>query len=84
MEWQPIATAPEDGTVVLLFSPRNGAGSGSWYSRTFQRWEGVDDTTQKLVRVNDPSKWHSTSEEGSDMGRPTHWMPLPPSPRATL
>lgn len=66
--WLPIATAPKDGTYVLLtgdgwsYPP---AKVGRWYA-----WEGFDEHD---------GFWESNSL----LVEPTHWMPLPASPEAT-
>lgn len=65
--WQPIETAPKDGTWVLLWCRSNNplilVGG---YSREFLQdysWEGWID------RYN-----------GEDVPTPTHWRPLPEPP----
>ena len=71
-EWQPIETAPKDGTEILLKIPqlweepqgRIGSGdyfSACWYDESSEFW------------VNRLGGWIS-------LYRPTHWMPLPKSP----
>ena len=69
MNWQPIDTAPKDGTSVLLcvapFKPLVGR-----FDRRLG-WVDFDEDEDSLR-----SLW---IEEGTDY-EPTHWMPLPPPP----
>ena len=69
MKWQPIDTAPRDGSKILLARiGRNEVGenlgiwwacSGFWHSR-YENWnDGI---------------------EPSGLAHPTHWQPLPPPP----
>jgi len=73
--WQPIATAPKDGTTVLLFGPK-GLVEGSW--------ECVDGGGHP---ENGPSvywwisPWTEFIDGPHDM--PTHWMPFPALPPKT-
>jgi len=60
--WQPIDTAPKDGTRVLLYDPYNGVGDGYYCNIRWWHYECGDD-------------WYS--EEWN----PTHWMPLPTTPK---
>jgi len=81
-DWQPIDTAPTDGTPVLLFSP----GITSW------RITGLPDvvvgmfTDQNGVRAwySDAGEIEYYDWEGEGLKyealRPTHWMPLPDPP----
>jgi hypothetical protein len=68
--WQPIETAPKDGTAILL-----GARGGSWIGK----WLPV--YTSGYVPDN---KWSSLMLNHDHMGekwqQPTHWMPLPAAP----
>jgi hypothetical protein len=76
-EWQPIETAPKDGTVVLLCRVTGRRGPevhpGAWcpdevgdgdYPWLF--WEKLNASQVK------PNGW--------DADIPTHWMPLPAPP----
>lgn len=66
--WQPIETAPTDGTVILAVTVEaacpharlswfeNGAGARLWKADKFAG--------------SGPTRWW-----------PTHWMPLPPPPQ---
>ncbi len=65
-EWQPIETAPKDGSVILLWG-RYWSDSQGWFPAPLQgqwnrdRWEAV---------------WRYSFGV-----RPTHWMPLPEPPK---
>ncbi|MDE2000335.1 MAG: DUF551 domain-containing protein [Burkholderiales bacterium] len=64
--WQPIATAPSDGTHVLIWGPRWG----------FQ----VATITDYGREPFDTRNCHSPWSRNPDVARPTHWMPLPAPP----
>ena len=87
MDWQPIETAPKDGTSVLLFTTCHGVceawfAKGEWsddtpispaeYSGEF--WVCCDDAFSLEVELG-PDGWEHH-------GTATHWMPLPPPPEA--
>lgn len=63
--WQPIETAPRDGTkIILAWGTETIVG---WYldnSKTVISWEGF--------RPHSNVAW--------PQGNPTHWMPLPEKP----
>mgnify|MGYP001564453505 CR=1 FL=1 len=63
--WQPMATAPKDGTAVLL-AVKYSTGlvdriAASWAERHQPRWI-INGSAQRLPAM------------------PTHWMPLPEPP----
>jgi hypothetical protein len=65
--WQPIETAPKDGTAVLVYNPK--------IYRTSQfvaRWDDHDQYWQSVACVDD---YYGSSEV-------THWMPLPAPPQS--
>jgi hypothetical protein len=64
MMWQPIETAPKDGTRITLGTTEYG---GVVWNDC--RWE-------KMTRK--PDRWASFI--GPVPWTPTHWMPLPPPP----
>jgi hypothetical protein len=78
-EWQPIETAPKDGTRVIL---------GFFRPNVF---ETLDQKPQagivlgRYVRGDVPplcaSAWQTESGQGFQW-EPTHWMPLPEPPAA--
>ena len=75
MEWQPIETAPKDGTEVLLFDTA--------FKKVVIGWYGVDYNNSN----NNEKEW--LYGEGDDYScgyyytpcDPTHWMPLPDAPK---
>jgi hypothetical protein len=64
-DWQPMATAPKDGTIILLRyaddQPNPGAIEGWWFSSPKQN----DDGWETIVGT---------------IGEPSWWMPLPDDP----
>lgn len=67
MEWQPIETAPKDGSWFLGFEPRK------YFEDRFRVWRWVE--TNGFVGFEDAADTNDFDE------LPTHWMPLtePPS-----
>ena len=73
-EWQPIASAPKDGTTVLVFNgpnvgfytPEGSMGTAVWREQAFpdaiESWCAADCC------------------DGVTTYDPTHWMPLPEPP----
>jgi len=73
--WQPIETAPKDGTYILVSNPTAG---GSWVAQ-FQQFAASGfrfDEPWHSVMLN---HWHLPDRHG---GTPTHWTPLPTPPRS--
>ncbi|PJL44701.1 hypothetical protein [Stenotrophomonas maltophilia] len=80
--WQPIETAPKNGSSMLL-GYVNSAGNwrtvrGRWFSaeKIEMEWENADDFEagwyEESVEADDiPNVWPTT---------PTHWQPLPAAP----
>ncbi|WP_296205291.1 DUF551 domain-containing protein, partial [uncultured Hyphomicrobium sp.] len=66
-QWQPIETAPKDGTWVLGFRP------------TSFREDQID-TWQFVHRSCDPPIWINSADSNDEDEQPTHWMPLPLPP----
>lgn len=62
--WQPIDTAPKDGTPILCFIPSYYQGKGGMVVAVW-------------MDFSDRPGWYS---EISSVHEPTHWMPLPPAP----
>lgn len=70
-QWQPIETAPRNGTRILVWAEGDGPFEMHWntmgwnwlVSRQLGIWEG------------DGFTWYEADGHG-----PTHWMPLPEPP----
>ena len=77
MEWQPIETAPKDGTWILVY------GDGT-DDEAEQRKVAVAQYTNYLNgSTYDKFWWQFAWYDGGYYGRfdgPTHWMPLPEAP----
>lgn len=71
--WRPIATAPRDGTYVLLAGP-------SGYVTTPLRVEVCKHDAE--YRPLNPWVTHSGDHFTDGGAEPTHWMPLPEAPAA--
>jgi Protein of unknown function (DUF551) len=70
MNWQPIETAPKDGTHILAFEPfENVIVSTWWWSQPDSKNGGAWYGTDPMDRLN----WCQCF---------THWMPLPSPPAA--
>lgn len=71
MNWQPIETAPKDGSRILGFNPyAEGIVIYRWDSQTHHKkprplWK---------IECSLDQRWFSENRQ------PTHWMPLPPPP----
>lgn len=80
VEWQPIETAPRDGTFFLGFDPRglqgHGIGAIRWYARDYHTYELIEGDTYKQITKS--SGWWDGDDECQ---HPTHWTPLPPRPQ---
>lgn len=71
--WQPIATAPKDGTRVDIWVPSSSGGyrvpNCSW---DFHHWLNGKPVGEK--------SWEQGSPDGP-VANPSHWMPLPEPPK---
>lgn len=67
-EWQPIETAPKDGTEVLTYREAGLMAVAVWV-KYYPIWRGGDE-----------SGW--VVSDGADLVGVTHWMPLPNPPSA--
>ena len=65
--WLPIATAPRDGTRVILFWPLNRRVEQGFY---------LDNSAANIPW----SGWRVESMRPMPSGDPSHWQPLPQPP----
>ncbi len=78
-EWQPIETAPKDGTDVLVYFGTMGVRQVSWCA---PHWAEHDEKDYWSWCVDDNKHSPYALRGYSDTGprAPTHWMPLPAPP----
>ena len=76
-EWQPIGTAPQDDTEVLLFVEGERK-IAKWSSKP--QWWPWDNKPHRpcWVGVTCGDDWFN---EYWERDKPTHWMPLPEPPK---
>ena len=66
-DWQPIETAPRDGTPIRLRSPSYAPAQPLWWDKKKRRW-----ATWTFAVARRIEGWWDEEEEA-----PTHWMPIP-------
>lgn len=71
MKWEPIETAPKDGSWFLAFYPKIDA-------RCFQDQWKVAHWVKDWFHEGYPGVMDAAEHEEFD--QPTYWMPLPPEP----
>ena len=78
--WQPISTAPKDGTVILAYVPARGRAFACRWEPEFEYiyHENGDNTTPRGAWT-DNAVVSFGMEEVAEYS-PTHWMPLPSAP----
>lgn len=75
-EWQPIETAPRDGTFVLgCVKPP----SGAWIEE-YEQWQAPRTVCWRGFHPNAPGKKQWRDANGRPF-LPTHWQPLPEPPK---
>lgn len=72
MNWQPIETAPKDGTYIIVWPPtyKGVCSCARWYDDAYAKkprpyWRRIDTHGSVLLSRENP---------------PTHWMPIPNGP----
>jgi hypothetical protein len=74
MDWQPIETAPRDGTAVLVYCPYYGISVAEFSRLRRDRIGAWRIMADKYYAAHDPSGDSLYSETA------TQWAPLPPRP----
>lgn len=74
MEWQPIETAPKDGTRVELMGKNGNLDAGYWYQYSDQ----VDADFRKANNIPADEVGEFSTDNGE--GPHTHWRPLLEAP----
>lgn len=79
-QWQPISTAPKDGTVVLLGDTKfpDEVVAGYWGLASAAWGDGADTEFPWVMLESGNGINHLMSGHHG----PTHWMPLPPAPQS--
>lgn len=72
-EWQPIETAPKDGTKILVYTVHGDIELSDWYRFDNSHYEQVEGDLYR--KIEDPPT------EGWNGNKPVFWMPLPSPPR---
>lgn len=84
--WQPIETAPRDGTEVLILL-HSGDICNSWFARgewSFSTMDGPPEYSGDCWVCCDDRFQVEVTDEGAgsyDDGEATHWMPHPTPPK---
>ena len=83
--WQPIETAPKDGTTILLTAPGR-VTVGEWHPEQWPTASEYHGTTGEYLGQYEtgeckPASWISWDGGFFDEDPPTHWMPLPEPPK---
>jgi hypothetical protein len=85
-EWQPIKTAPKDGTAVLVWDAPEGALTVGWEVAKYLAKDGysVGRMTTDLYNSGIMG-WVRAAPHHTrlyyKLSNPTHWMPLPEPPQ---
>lgn len=74
MDWQPIETAPKDGTAILTVVAGFEPSVSQWVDRKVKARWCIDPETFMEQAHFEEYFWNTRYE-------PTHWMPLPAPPK---
>lgn len=77
MTWQPIETAPKDGSVFLAWAPGyKWPETVRWFD--YDKGDAADTGQPGYWTFADPLLQEVTDDAGADQW--THWMPIPALP----
>jgi hypothetical protein len=76
MEWQPIETAPKDGTPIMVYGKADFSNAPHMGVREWRQW------TVDYGRWGEPNISAHDMDDWLDI-QVTHWMPLPSPPATT-
>ena len=79
-EWQPIETAPRDGTLILVSFGAKGVRAVSWDDPWSDDWPVDPDKGLWCVSDDKHGPYPLRGYLDTGPNAPTHWMPLPPAP----
>jgi len=80
-EWQPIETAPKDGTRILAFFPIINSYKILIVEFIWQEWYICPYDSEFEMMGNEHLVYIYEKLEKLKNGDPTHWMPLPNPPK---
>ena len=83
MKWQPIETAPKDGTEILLYNEDGNIESGNWVEAEPDGTDcmGSDAGWMSFSGFTFPGRSFGNPDYFTkQQAPPTHWMPLPEPP----
>lgn len=80
MTWQPIETAPHDGTPILLVDPEGNIGIGIIETVNYGDGERIRGRTAAWVGTRRFEESASIWMGGHNPTEATHWMSLPEKP----
>lgn len=73
--WQPIETAPKDGTELLLANDRV-----MWFGRWVHHQVFVNGELQREWEHWEGHPWRALGFDGKEVKEATHWQPKPDFP----
>lgn len=87
MQWQPIETAPKDGTSILIFTTgkfwRDGWSDEDGWRHKNEKPHVLEAFWSKKWYNHDIGGWMPANcdEEYGQLYEATHWMPMPEPPK---
>lgn len=85
-EWQPIETAPRDGSAILIYQAEYDVGGEREHERQKMggiEWSGSPNRApfdDERYAIGYWRPWGGWGNRNSSRVHPTHWMPLPSVP----